>query len=164
MIFYRPMLKTIAYVMTGAVLFACGNNQAQPETASSPIASAPMSSSSGAPAASSAAPVASASTASAPVASASAAPAADEGVVVQIKGNLIMLNGGVAGALGDTRLDELSARLKGTREFWLKLHPSQTFPGRATIKAEKTTPTAAVTHILDVAHAAGYPNAAVTTQ
>jgi len=64
--------------------------------------------------------------------------------------------------LGD-RLDELSAKLKSTKDTWMKAHPGQPFPGRATVKVEKTTPAAGVTHIVDVAKAAGYPNVAVTT-
>ena len=71
-----------------------------------------------------------------------------------------MVNGTVAGALGD-RLDELSAKLKSTKETWMRAHAGQPFPGRATVKTEKTTPAAGVAHIVDVAKAAGYPNVAV---
>ncbi len=150
LIFHAPMMKAIVCVMLGTTLFACGNKEAQPEatspTTSAPVASAP------------AAPVASAS-----AASSSSAPAADEGVVIQLKGNLILVDGSAAGALGDARLDELSAKLKSTRDTWMKVHPGQTFPGRVTLKAEKATPAAGVAHIIDVARAAGYPNAALAT-
>jgi hypothetical protein len=74
-----------------------------------------------------------------------------------------MVNGTAAGALGDTRLDDLSAKLKSTKDTWMKVHAGQPFPGRATVKPEKTTPAAGVAHIVDVAKAAGYPNVAVTT-
>lgn len=151
------MMKSIVCVMLGAVLFACGNKEAQPEatspTTSASVASAPT-------------PSASASTTPAPVvASASAAssstpPVQDEGVVIQIKGNLILVNGSPADTLG-TRLDDLAAKLKSTRDVWTKTHAGQTFPGRATLKVEKATPAAGIAHIIDVAHAAGYPSAAV---
>ncbi len=149
------MMKPIVCVLLGAVLFACGNKEAQPE-ATSPMPSAPAAST----------PAASAST-STPVASASAAssstaPAADPGVIIQIKGNLILVDGSPAGALGNP-LDELSAKLKSTRDLWMKAHAGQTFPGRVTLKVERGTPAAGITHMIDVAHAAGYPNAAVAT-
>ena len=160
LIFHAPMMKPIACVMLGAVLFACGNKEAQPE-ATSPTTSAPVAS---APAASASA---SASTTPAPVASASAAssstapaPAADPGVVIQIKGNLILVDGSPADALGSS-LHDLSAKLKSTRDLWTKAHAGQPFPGRVTLKVEKGTPAAGITHMIDVARAAGYPNAAV---
>jgi hypothetical protein len=165
LIFHAPMMKPIACVMLGAVLFACGNKAAQPEatspTTSSPVASAPVAS---APTASASA---SASTTPAPVASASAAssstapaPGADPGVVIQIKGNLILVDGSPADALGSS-LDDLSTKLKSTRDLWTKAHAGQPFPGRVMLKVEKATPAAGVRHIIDVARAAGYPNAAI---
>ncbi len=150
------MMKPIVCVMLGAMLFACGNKEAQPE-ATSPTTSAPVAST---PAASASASTTPAPVASASAASSSTAPAPDEGVVIQIKGNLILVDGSPAGALGNP-LDELSAKLKSTRDVWTKAHAGQTFPGRVTLKVEKGTPAAGITHRIDVAHAAGYPNAAV---
>lgn len=156
------MTKTIA-CMFGALLIACGNSEAKPETpsaAGSAASSAPAMSASAPAPTPSASASASASTA-APAASGSAAPVADEGVVIQTRGNVITVNGTVAGALGD-RLDDLSTKLKNTKDLWMKVHPGQPFPGRATVKTEKTTPAAGVAHIVDVAKAAGYPNVSVT--
>lgn len=160
LIFHAPMMKRIVFVMLGAVLFACGNKEAQPE-ATSPTTSAPAASTPAASASASASATATPTpVASASAASSSTAPVVDEGVIIQIKGNLILVDGSPAGALGNP-LDELSAKLKSKRDVWTKVHPGQPFPGRATLKVEKGTPAAGITHIIDVAHAAGYPNAAV---
>lgn len=141
------MRTSIELVMASVVVMgvaACGNKEAQTEAAS-PVASAPVSS---APAA-----------ASAPAASASAAPApAADSVIIEVRGSNVLVEGNVAGRADSPKLDELSARLKGTRETWMQLHPGQPFPGRATVKVEKGTSAAVVPHIVDAARAAGYPN------
>jgi len=68
----------------------------------------------------------------------------------------------LAGAVDLSCADDEGDRLRDPRRDSLRVR-QQTFPGRVTLKAEKATPAVGVAHIVDVARAAGYPNAALAT-
>jgi hypothetical protein len=116
--------------------------------AATPSASASPNAASGAPTPSSAPPTS------------TNAPAGSDGPVVEVKGELLLVDGNASGNTRAAKLDELSRHLVSTRELWTKLHPNETFPGRCVIKSEKGTSPDVVARITQTARDAGYPNCA----